>query len=61
MFMEYQNQRGGNILLRDVSKPRKEIWNTPLEALEDALALEKEVNKVMAYVSFISHMLRKIL
>lgn len=45
MFMEYQNQRGGNILLRDVSKPRKETWNTPLEALEDALALEKEVNK----------------
>merc|ERR1712018_400927 len=44
-FMDYQNHRGGTILLKDISKPRKETWNTILEAVEDALALEKEVNK----------------
>jgi len=44
-FMDYQNHRGGTILLKDISKPRKETWNTILEAIEDALALEKEVNK----------------
>jgi len=44
-FMDYQNSRGGTICLKDISKPRKESWNTILEAMEDALALEKEVNK----------------
>ena len=47
--MEYQNNRGGTILLKDVAKPRKETWNNALEAIEDALALEKEVNKVNNY------------
>ena len=46
-FMDYQNSRGGTICLKDISKPRKESWNTILEAMEDALALEKEVNKVI--------------
>ena len=44
--MEYQNNRGGTILLKEVAKPAKETWNNALEAIEDALALEKEVNKV---------------
>ena len=49
-FMDYQNHRGGTILLKDIAKPRKETWSTILEAVEDALALEKEVNKVI-YIS----------
>jgi len=44
-LMEYQNNRGGTILLKDVAKPRKEAWSNILEAMEDTLALEKEVNK----------------
>ena len=51
--MEYQNNRGGTILYKDVSKPAKETWNNALEAVEDALALEKEVNKVK-YLKFIN-------
>jgi len=43
-LMEYQNNRGGTILLKDVEKPRKEAWSNILEAMEDTLALEKEVN-----------------
>jgi len=44
-FMDYQNSRGGSILLKDISKPKKESWNTILEAMEDVLALEKAVNE----------------
>ena len=46
-LMDYQNHRGGTILLKDVEKPKKENWNSILEAVEDALALEKAVNKVI--------------
>ena len=46
-FMDYQNSRGGTILLKDISKPKKESWNTILEAMEDVLALEKAVNEVI--------------
>ena len=50
--MEYQNNRGGTILYKDVQKPIKDTWNNILEAVEDALLLEKDVNKVM-YIIFI--------
>merc|ERR1712183_660825 len=42
-FMEYQNSRGGRIVLQDVAKPSQDEWGTPLDAIEAALELEKTV------------------
>ena len=42
-FIDYVNKRGGRVSLKPIGAPKAE-WVTPLEALEDALALEKEVN-----------------
>ena len=39
-----QNSRGGRIVLQDVAKPQEE-WGSPLEAIEAALELEKQVNQ----------------
>merc|ERR1711944_28890 len=44
-FMEYQNKRGGRVVLKDVAKPNQDEWGTCLEAFEAALALEKTVNQ----------------
>jgi ferritin heavy chain len=44
--MKYQNKRGGRIILTDVRKPDKENWGSPLEAMQAALELEKQVNEV---------------
>ncbi|KAG1661546.1 Soma ferritin [Nymphon striatum] len=44
-FMKYQNKRGGRIALQDVKKPAKDSWDSPIEAMKTALALEKEVNQ----------------
>ncbi len=46
MFMEYQNKRGGSIVLQDVAKPNKNEWGSAIEAVEAALELEKTVNQV---------------
>eukprot|EP01095_Lingulamoeba_sp_RSL-Kostka_P018300 TRINITY_DN99_c0_g2_i1.p1 TRINITY_DN99_c0_g2~~TRINITY_DN99_c0_g2_i1.p1 ORF type:complete len:171 (-),score=84.07 TRINITY_DN99_c0_g2_i1:101-613(-) len=43
-FMAYQNKRGGRVDLTPLDAPKME-WETPLEALEDALALERTVNQ----------------
>jgi len=44
-FMEFQNKRGGRIVLQDIQKPSKQDWNNGLEAMEAALELEKTVNQ----------------
>lgn len=44
-LMKYQNQRGGRIVLHDVKKPERDEWGTGLEAMQAALALEKNVNQ----------------
>ena len=44
-LMKFQNQRGGTIKLQDVKKPSKDNWGSPLDALTEALALEKKVNE----------------
>jgi len=44
-FMKYQNSRGGRLVFQPVAKPTKMEWASGLEALEDALALEREVNE----------------
>jgi len=43
MLMEYQTKRGGTILYKDIKAP-KNSYDSPLKALEDALALERKVN-----------------
>ena len=43
--MKFQNQRGGRIKLSDVKTPSKDEWGSGLQAMEEALALEKKVNQ----------------
>ncbi|CAF1070337.1 unnamed protein product [Didymodactylos carnosus] len=42
-LLEYQNKRGGTIVYMDVEKPTQQNWNSPLEAHEVALQLEKDI------------------
>lgn len=44
-FMDFQNKRGGRVVLHDIQKPSKQDWNNGLEAMEAALELEKTVNQ----------------
>lgn len=44
-LMKFQGQRGGRIILRDIKKPIKDEWGSGLEAMQDALELEKSMNK----------------
>ena len=44
-FMDYQNKRGGRVVLKEVAKPNNDEWGSALEALESALELEKTVNQ----------------
>ena len=46
-LMEYQNQRGGKIVLREIPKPEKEEWGSGLQGLESALALIRKLNETM--------------
>jgi len=43
-FMKFQNKRGGRVVLQDVKKPERDEWGTGLDAMQAALALEKNVN-----------------
>uniref|UniRef100_A0A8C9PYW3 Ferritin n=1 Tax=Spermophilus dauricus TaxID=99837 RepID=A0A8C9PYW3_SPEDA len=43
-LMRFQNQRGGQIYLKDIKKPEKDNWESGLHALQSALVLEKNVN-----------------
>ena len=44
-FINYLNKRGGRLQYKAIAAPAKTEWTTALEAVEDALALEKEVNE----------------
>lgn len=44
-FMKFQNQRGGRVVLQNLQKPEKDEWGSGLEAMQAALALEKNVNQ----------------
>jgi len=44
-LITYQNMRGGRVVFADVAKPNKTEWSSPLEAVEEALDLEKKVNE----------------
>ncbi|PAA89803.1 hypothetical protein BOX15_Mlig013444g1 [Macrostomum lignano] len=44
-LMKLINQRGGTIVLDNISKPKKQAWGSMLEAMQDALQLERDVNQ----------------
>uniref|UniRef100_UPI00398F1C59 ferritin, heavy subunit-like n=1 Tax=Pristiophorus japonicus TaxID=55135 RepID=UPI00398F1C59 len=44
-LMEFQNRRGGWIILGDVKKPEQDEWSNGLEAMQRALQMEKNVNQ----------------
>merc|ERR1712130_38612 len=44
IFTDYLNKRGGRLILKPIDAPKQE-WSSALEAIEDALALEKSVNE----------------
>ncbi|XP_028600024.2 ferritin heavy chain A-like [Podarcis muralis] len=46
-FLQYQNKRGGRILLKDIKKPEKDEWGSSVDALQSALELEKVVNQAL--------------
>ncbi|CAG2115401.1 unnamed protein product, partial [Medioppia subpectinata] len=46
-FMEYQNKRGGRVVLQDIQKPVKQDGWSPLEAIQASLQLEKTVNQAL--------------
>lgn len=46
-FMKFQNQRGGKIILRDITKPKKDEWGTALEMMQEALEVEKMENRFL--------------
>ena len=46
-LMSYQNDRGGRIVLSDITKPAKSEWGTGLEAMQTALELEKTANQAL--------------
>uniref|UniRef100_A0A8C8RF14 Ferritin n=1 Tax=Pelusios castaneus TaxID=367368 RepID=A0A8C8RF14_9SAUR len=46
-FLEYQNKRGGRIVLQDIKKPELDEWGNSLEALQHALQLEKTLNQAL--------------
>ena len=47
LLMKYQVQRGGRVVLADVRKPIKSEWGSGLDAMQDALALEKHMNQML--------------
>eukprot|EP00493_Phyllostaurus_siculus_P024236 UN24573 len=47
LFLKLQNQRGGRIKLSDIKAPAAGEWDSGLDAMEDALALEKKVNQAL--------------
>jgi ferritin heavy chain len=44
-FMEFQNKRGGRVVLKDIKKPERDEWGTGLDGMKAALELEKQVNQ----------------
>ncbi|XP_036181374.1 ferritin light chain-like [Myotis myotis] len=47
LLFKMQNQRGGRIVLHDVKKPSHHEWGKTQDAMEAALALEKNLNQAL--------------
>ncbi|XP_058403393.1 ferritin light chain-like [Diceros bicornis minor] len=46
-LLKMQNQRGGRALFQDLQKPSQDEWGNTLQAMEAAMALEKNLNKAL--------------
>ncbi|XP_067405916.1 ferritin heavy chain A-like [Emydura macquarii macquarii] len=46
-FLQYQNKRGGRIVLQDIEKPAQDEWGNSVAALQRALQLEKTLNQAL--------------
>jgi ferritin heavy chain len=46
-FINYQQKRGGRVVLQPIDKPSLDEWGTGLAAMEAALELEKTVNQAL--------------
>ncbi|CAO2578031.1 Ferritin light chain 1 [Lemmus lemmus] len=46
-LLKLQNNRGGHALFQDVQKPSQDEWGKTQEAMEAALALEKNLNQAL--------------
>ena len=46
-LMEYQNKRGGKVVLSDIKKPAKDEWGTALDGMKVAQQLERDVNQAL--------------
>jgi len=46
-FMDFQNKRGGRVVLQNILKPERDEWGTGLDAIQASLALEKNVNEAL--------------
>ncbi|XP_055946827.1 soma ferritin-like [Argiope bruennichi] len=44
-LMKFQNKRGGKIVFYDIQPPEKDDWESGMDALKAALALETSVNQ----------------
>nr|UYM80464.1 ferritin-like protein 3 [Novocrania anomala] len=44
-LMEFQNRRGGRIVLKDIDKPAQDEWGSGVMAMDTALTLAKKVNQ----------------
>merc|ERR1711941_111474 len=49
-LMEYQNKRGGRIVLQDIKKPEVSEYGTVTDMLSLTLQLEKDVNQSLIYL-----------
>nr|XP_033816338.1 ferritin light chain, oocyte isoform-like [Geotrypetes seraphini]XP_033816339.1 ferritin light chain, oocyte isoform-like [Geotrypetes seraphini] len=46
-FLNFQNKRGGLVVLQDVKKPESDEWGNGTQAMEFALKLEKTLNQAL--------------
>ena len=46
-FIEYQNKRGGKVIMMDLKKPAMDAWGTALEGMKAAQQLERTVNQAL--------------
>lgn len=53
-IIDYINKRGANVDKLEVQMPNKNKWNSPREALEEALQLESDVNDYIHKIHFIA-------
>ncbi|KAM4652868.1 ferritin light chain, oocyte isoform-like [Discoglossus pictus] len=46
-FLNFQNKRGGRVVLQDIKKPESDEWGNGTQAMEYALKLERSVNQAL--------------